>query len=108
MPAGPAKPPPLAPEVTLANVTHVAWRGAAAAEAYALEASSSERGPWTALLENLSDNDAPVALPATALGGDASFVRVTAYGRGDVVGAFSGAVPTRAAVTRTAPRRIGM
>ena len=108
VPAGPAKPPPLAPEVTLANVTHVAWRGAAAAETYALEASSSERGPWTALLENLSDNDAPVALPATALGGDASFVRVTAYGRGDVVGASSGAVPTRAAVTRTAPRRIGM
>ena len=67
-----------------------------------MEASGSERGPWTALLENLGDNDAPVALPGASMADGSSqysYVRVAVFARGDVAGASSAAaaLPARAA-----------
>ena len=75
--------PPLAPRVTAANATHVAWAGAALAARYsvAVKDGSAAGARWRVVCDQCAtDNDTPVrvagGIPVAAL------VQVTGYGVG--------------------------
>jgi hypothetical protein len=93
-PAPPALPAPRAPAVTAVTraagyAATLAWRGAALATTYDVQAAPAAAGPWDAVCTQCgSDLDTPISLPAKAAPTGA-FLRVRGVNADGLAGAWS-------------------